>query len=272
MIYICYHKDAPIVENEIMKPIQVGSAFSSQRLNILQDDKGISISQKNKHYCELTATDWIWKNSRENIVGLCHYRRFFNFKNNETKIFNLASDFCNKFNLNKQILDDLMNKYDLILPLKKSSKKHPMSLYKFYAQEHIKSDMDVLLDVIKEKYPKQYKTAYNTLHESISGYYANMIIAKKKIFNDYAKWLFDILFEVEKRIESDVLKRDSYQQRVYGFLSERLMTVYVALHPKLKIKEVPVIFVEENKAKWRKYLLHQWIKKIFNFNKEKIHD
>ena len=129
----------------------------------------------------------------------------------------------------------------------------------------------MVLEIIREKYPEQYETADRVLHTYTQGYYANMVIAKKAVFDAYAKWLFDILFEVEKRIQKDVETRDSYQQRVYGFLSERLMTVYVALHPELRVKEVPVVFIEDNKKLWHKYVFRYWRRKILKklgFRKE----
>ena len=92
---------------------------------------------------------------------------------------------------------------------------------------------------------------------------------KREVFNAYARWLFDILFEVEKRIQKDVETRDSYQKRVYGFLSERMMTVYIVLHPELKIKEVPLLFIEEDKHKWHKYLFRYWRRKFFNLFKRR---
>ena len=52
-----------------------------------------------------------------------------------------------------------------------------------------------------------------------------MIICKKALFDSYSKWLFDILEYVENR--TDVSARSPYQQRAYGFLSERLMDVFL---------------------------------------------
>ena len=52
-----------------------------------------------------------------------------------------------------------------------------------------------------------------------------MIITRKNIFDDYCKWLFDVLFEVEKRV--DISDRDDYQKRIFGFLSERLIKVWL---------------------------------------------
>ena len=60
-----------------------------------------------------------------------------------------------------------------------------------------------------------------------------MLIAPKEIFDAYSKWLFDVLFELEKR--TDISSYDTYQARIYGFLSERLLLVWLTKHP-LKVK------------------------------------
>ncbi|RGN01211.1 DUF4422 domain-containing protein [Fusobacterium mortiferum] len=69
-----------------------------------------------------------------------------------------------------------------------------------------------------------------------------MMIVRKEIFDDYCEWLFSILFEVEKRIQ---ISNNVYQARVFGFLSERLMRVYIE-KKKLKVKEVKVLKIDEN--------------------------
>ena len=69
-----------------------------------------------------------------------------------------------------------------------------------------------------------------------------MMIVRKEIFDDYCEWLFSILFVVEKRIQ---ISNNVYQARVFGFLSERLMRVYIE-KKKLKVKEVKVLKIDEN--------------------------
>jgi len=51
---------------------------------------------------------------------------------------------------------------------------------------------------------------------------------------------FDILFFIEER--HDISQEDSYRQRLFGFLSERLIYVWIYhnIHAD-KIKEIPVV-------------------------------
>jgi hypothetical protein len=118
--------------------------------------------------------------------------------------------------------------------------------------------MDVTLEVINEKYPHMYSLANKMLKEEKQSYGANVIIARKNIFDKYAEWMFDILFEVENRIHKDVLLRDEYQQRVYGFISERLMAVFVEYMIRdkgVKVLEVPLLFWEQDKLRYLNYYL-----------------
>jgi hypothetical protein len=70
-----------------------------------------------------------------------------------------------------------------------------------------------------------------------------MFIGKKKVIDEYAKWLFPILFELENYI--DITKKDKYNARVYGFLGERLFNVWL-IKNNIKIKELPVYNVESS--------------------------
>ena len=250
-IFTCYHKNCLLLQNDIITPIHVGKELSKQELGLIGDNTGDNISSKNPYFCELTATYWIWKNIKADYVGLFHYRRYLNFKDNEKVEFIEHEDILTNYHIVKSKIQTLLQQYDILVP--KITKKINTSLYEHYKNEHIISDLEVALDVIKKLYPSQYGIVYDFIKNNSQMYRCNIIVAKKEVFDAYAKWLFSILFEVEKRIQSDVMERDVYQQRVYGFLAERLMGAFLSVHKELKIKELPLLFIEENKLKWRKH-------------------
>ena len=91
-----------------------------------------------------------------------------------------------------------------------------------YANDHIKDDWNIMIQIIKEKHPEYYNSAIE-IQNGIYYYAYNMIIAKKEIFDEYCEWLFSIIFECEKRCSP---KKDKYQGRYLGFLSERLLSIF----------------------------------------------
>jgi hypothetical protein len=57
---------------------------------------------------------------------------------------------------------------------------------------------------------------------------------RKPLFDDYCSWLFAIFSEMEKRI--DVSGYDDYHKRIFGFISEGLLLVYITARS-LRVKE-----------------------------------
>ena len=250
-VYVVTHKLFDKKLCDCYKKIAVGSNLLSDKTfnEYLRDDVGDNISDKNANYCELTAHYWIWKNSKADIVGLCHYRRYFT-----NKIF--SNDLTNIPNAD-QIQSILDNGYDIILPYRPIARRKVKEIYCDYGFEH---DLDILRKIILEKY-HDYIGAYDMLMDRHSNYPYNMLICSKKHFNEYSKWLFDILFEVEKR--TDLTGYTQQQARIYGFMSERLLEVWV-LHNSLKIKHLRV-FNNEMKYSLKKRLI-DILSIIFNKN------
>ena len=83
-IYVISHSAEDIkkidMDEDIYVPLFVG-LNGKDNLGFLSDDQGDNISEKNPSYCELTGLYWMWKQSKEDIIGLCHYRRYFNNDN-----------------------------------------------------------------------------------------------------------------------------------------------------------------------------------------------
>lgn len=230
-IYVVSHKQIHEQLPEGYKGIAVGPLAQNPPEGFVSDNTGDNISKKNANYCELTAQYWIWKNDRESdIVGLCHYRRFFTaqvFSNDRKYILSRA-----------QVIQDIENKgYDIILPIRPIARRTVKEIYLDFGFE---KDLDILREVILEKYP-QYVSEYDLLLKRHSNYIANMMITKKEIFDKYSAWLFDILFEVEKRV--DISTYTVQQARIFGFMSERLLEVWVRKN-KLSIKHYRVMNTE----------------------------
>ena len=67
------HRDKPLSSPPRLEAwehsIQAGAELADVRLCELIDSTGVNISAKNKQYCEMSATYWIWKNTVYWMVG-----------------------------------------------------------------------------------------------------------------------------------------------------------------------------------------------------------
>ena len=227
-IYIISHKQVEFPKNKIYKTLQVGR---KENFGDLRDNTGENISEKNPNYCELTAAYWIWKNDKSDITGLTHYRRYFFKTKNNNSIKNI---------LDKEDIENILKTYDIILPEKERIIKYTVK--GAYKKFHHIEDFNKCRDIIEEKYP-EYLEAFDEIANGRKLYLYNMFISRKEIFDEYYKWLFDILFELEKRV--DISNYSDYDKRIFGFLSERLLSVWLQKNNQLKMKEMPVYNVEE---------------------------
>lgn len=270
-IAVACHKDVPDFDmGRALFPVQAGALNASRDFGIARDDEREHISNKNPYYSELSVMYWLWKNINSEVKGLFHYRRFLNLLGTETQFCQFGEDFTKRFGLEEERIAALMKEYDVILPffVPENIKDTTPSVYDYYAKAHYRNDMDVMLAVIAEKYPEMAPTAEMMLKEKKQSFCANVLIAKEKLFDAYAEWLFDVLFEVEKRIGGEVLARDSYQKRVYGFLSERCLGIYMMYMAKtagIKIALAPALFWQTDERAFKKYQARCFKRKILTF-------
>ena len=93
------------------------------------------------------------------------------------------------------------------------------------------------------------------MHEK-GTYFGNMMVTSKALYDEYAQWLFSIFHEAEKRI--DASGYDDYHKRVFGFISEFLLLVWVEVKG-LKVYECKVGMTDE------KYETRQMKEKLAEF-------
>ena len=234
-VIIATHKKYAMPKYKSYLPVHVGKEGKDD-IGFKGDNTGNNISKKNPYFCELTGMYWAWKNLKADYIGLAHYRRHFK-GNTKSK---------NKFEqvLSDKEIEKLLKKNDIVLPKKREY--YIENLYSHYEHTlHIET-LDITGEIIKEKYPK-YMKEFELLKKRTSAHMFNMFIMKKEIMNDYCEWLFDILFELEKRI--DTSKYDSFHARFYGRVSELLLDVWLNTNGH-KYVEVPLLNME--KVNWWK--------------------
>ena len=86
-----------------------------------------------------------------------------------------------------------------------------------------REDLDIVLQILEKKYPEFKEVAREYMHSTVT-HECNMFIMKKEIYLAYCQWLFDILFEAEKLIDTTWYSVEEY--RVMGYLAERVCGIY----------------------------------------------
>ena len=243
-VFICAHKEVPLPQHPYFLPIQAGAALHDHITAYQPDDEGDNISVKNPHFCELTCHYWAWKNLKGvDIIGLNHYRRYFDFQKkwpqfSADKRFVATEEFL-KQDYQFPDIDNILQKFDIILPV---ARHWRVSNTQQYGDYHIAKDWEMLRQIIKERSPQYMPAFEKTMDHSNKAVGYNMFITKRKHFEAYSEWLFDILFEVERRVPPI---DDPIQSRIYGYMSERLINVFCEKHL-LSIKHVPIIMPLDN--------------------------
>lgn len=245
-IIVALHREYRTADDPMYFPLYVGGAFH-RALPYPGDDTGENISAKNPNYCELTGLYWAWKNLDSEYIGLCHYRRYFA----KSSIF--AHDPWQRV-LEYSEAKKLLQKAPVILPLKRNY--FIETNYSQYVHAHHEQDLAQTRRIIAEKYP-QYLAAYDSEMKKTAGHRFNMFIMRRDILNEYCGWLFDILFELERRL--DISQYTEYDRRVFGFVAERLLDVWIDAN-NIPCTELPVLFMENQ----------DWIKKGTAFVWRKI--
>lgn len=181
--------------------LQAGAAMAKKRIAVLCDDQGDSISKLNPYYNELTGLYWVWKNTKHEYSGICHYRRRF-----ESEIA-------------LQPLID--NTADVVLPLPFVVGNNLKVYYQHWGKRVYYEEM---LQVIRELFPEYYTMAcWCASHVVFIP--NNICIARRDIFDAYCLFLFRVLYEVEKRMEYY-----SGEKQTRCWLSEHVTTIYFMAH------------------------------------------
>jgi hypothetical protein len=229
-IYMATHLPYSKPPFDYIIPIFVGNSPEREKFAGITDRTGVNISPRNHIYGELTALYWIWKNTQDEVVGLCHYRRFFDISRPE--------------------IQSTLHDNRIIVP--------PVSRLKWqvdkqFVHAHNEQIWRQTLDILYRKHP-HYKPLAAKVFSNNLLYRHNMFIAGRVFVEEYCSFVFDILFELEKFVELHHL--NDYQQRYAGFVSERLLTLYILGNdtPRIERRIINDSRQDVSQEKWRRIL------------------
>ena len=245
-IFVVTHKQVnfpPLPEG--YEIIHAGRALAKKFFCDLGDDSGENISRLNPYLDEVTVLFWVWKNTRQEFVGLCHYRRFFTADETQ-KIFDA-----------KKILDaaqiqKILREYDIIVPNEGVTKRSQRDMIFLGTGQ---PDLNRVVEKIFRKHisikQPEYLDAFDKILNSIAFFPCGMFIARRKIFDAYCSWLFSFLIDVTEEVRDKIRVGDKTLEdlghvysRVVGFFAERLLTVWL-MKNFLRIKELPLMYRED---------------------------
>ncbi|NCD09007.1 MAG: DUF4422 domain-containing protein [Negativicutes bacterium] len=246
-VIIAAHKPYWMPIDDCYLPLHVGKE-GKNGIGFIGDNTGDHISAKNANYCELTGIYWAWKNLKTDYIGVCHYRRYFTNGNP------LNIEKKRAVILKRAEFEKILQKTNIIVP----DKRHYYieTTRKQYEHAHNPADLAVTESIIKERYA-EYLPSFKKVMDRTWGHRFNMFVMRKDYFDEYCTWLFDILFELEKRI--DISSYDNYNARVFGFISERLLDVWLETNK--------LLYVEQNVCYMEK---QNWLVKGGKFLKRKL--
>ena len=95
-----------------------------------------------------------------------------------------------------------------------------------------------------QQYAPESLDAFYRVMAGNKAYFYNIFVMRREEFCAYMAWLFPILFATEQEMHGFTADgRDRYQQRLGGFLAERLLNVYVEYRG-LRIAEASVLCMD----------------------------
>ena len=221
-IMVCYHNVAsPLLANRSLHPIAVGAQNIAQNTldtldkrckeldsTLLLDNSGHHISHLNPYFCELTAMYWAWKNLDSAYYGLFHYRRVLDLsgrrKNNiapwrkkkhDVNTIKISPhNIPKQFHLDTTTITNLLKKSPIIvanplLCIKGFDFSLGMSQYDIYARDHNKKDLDIVIEILRTKFPHMTSYMEATLFTPGTRLsWCNMFVMSKELFLNIASF------------------------------------------------------------------------------------
>ena len=222
------------IELPVFEHVLAGADFQEGETTLVKDNTGDHISGRNPSYCELTTQYWAWKNTSYDYYGFCHYRRYFSF--NDKKLEEspwgtveypyISARAVQELHMDEATIRNKVTQYDFLIakgiPVRQLGAGSVREHYENAPELQVK-DFDIMMEAVRQKYPEIYPSAAAYADGPLS-YPCNMFIMKKELFDEYSEFLFNVLGDCEKKIDTSLYCVQSL--RTIGHLAERLLGIY----------------------------------------------
>lgn len=251
---------------DLFAPFVTGRSAGSHA-DIMSDNNGINIAQE-QSYAEMRAHYYIWKNrlAGYDYVGFQHYRRLFFFDQMAAAAQDpLCTAIRNHFLREPHVFIDLtpemFHHYQTILRqcgaadielIKDFIGRHDIitvrpicgPLGEQYAAFHLAGDWDALVRLLPQHSRFRSKPQFMSPDLKLL-YTCNMFIMRASEFDEYMNFWHELITGFAREVKPH---DDPYQRRVYGFMSERIFSLYVHQRrmeqPLLRFAEMPGIMCQ----------------------------
>lgn len=265
MLPVAYHLEAPVVQGAEFAPFLGGSALKQPEpwaQNLIRDDQGDHVSDRNPHLSELSVLYAAWKNHREwTHYGIAHYRRFLVANPTWAQRWLVQPEFRPWTELARWTPAFALKPKDLKGQslIVSTTRTYRESLRADYLRWHDPRDLEVLEQAMERHHPglsADWNRYLDTSHDLTP---FNMLYGAREDVDRYCAWLFPMLLEVDRELGR---RPDGYASRHASFLAERLFSFYLD-HERISVRRLPVVQFGQKSAN-RFPLVHgtyDWLKR-----------
>jgi SAM-dependent methyltransferase len=216
--------------------------------DMLRDDAGDTIADRNATFSEMTAIYSVWKNvTGLDCVGFCHYRRFFDFRQpawpspRETRLRSPHEVQSHEAHFVDRAVIDRVLKEGAIVVTRTTNER--VANAEQYMMAHVADHYLAMVNYVLTHYRRLARQVI--AHVGDHGFCGNnMFVMRWSDFDRLCEFWFDCLFALDREIGD---KPEGYQHRVLAFLSERIFDIHVRWlrDSGRRVLEYPLFFLED---------------------------
>ena len=245
-IYVSNRIDLPSeqIDNALYVPVRCGAVYDRENpLGLPGDDTGENISEKRMSFSELTVQYWAWKNSGASYIGLCHYRRFLSFSDRTfpadryamVHVPYMLPEEIRRFGLlDREAIEKTITEYDAVTSVPADVRTMPTpdgrpvrTVREWWEAQNGRyfpvGTVDRILELI-DLFAPSYSRAAGEYLRGTRFRGNNCFVMKRELFDVLCRFEFPILFELERRLETESPAwKDS---RAPGYAGEILYGVF----------------------------------------------